>query len=285
MGAAYLLFPTVRVEPLRPKPPHPTPSEDSMNGLRHSWKQPTGAFLFSARKHWIPDSRFFASPPTVQDAMLAQQKVLGATHFVVTAHVGPGRIKTLQWDGLKNLAATRAGLQRIIDADLAPILFIASQSFPGAKDRAKLLRLIAKFVPRVEDLCSILVPMWEIGDVYRDEETRKAIMRAVRKHTKKPIGVHERSLEGAYEREVHGVAPTIQLCQFGFKTDVKTATAFVKATKRRLEKYGCVISCFEHSIPPWGPWKSVRPTLAKAKAFGKAMIKAGCSGDMNGAAT
>lgn len=265
----------------------PTEPPTSGDGLRHPWQRSTGAFLFSRREFWIPDSRYLGSPPDVQDAMIADQKAIGATHFLVTANVGPGKIPVVPWSGAERVAETRLGLRRIIDADLAPAVMISSQTYFDAMllgNLSAFLKLLDRFVPQIEDLCSWICAMWEIGDIFRDENDRKSITKAIRAVTRKPIGIHERSLEGPYRKEVIGFAPTIALLQFGFRTTVDDAVDFVTANKRRLDRHGCETACFEHSIPPWGPWRASRQRLDEAKIFGQEMLQAGCIFDMNGAA-
>lgn len=265
--------------PQSPQPPG--------NGLRHDWRRSTGAFLFSEREHWFPDSKYFASPPEVQDKMLTWQRERGATHFLITTNVGRGKVPVGLWDGANRVKETRMGLERIIKADLAPAVMLTNQLYfketlEGNLD--KFITMLDRFVPQIEDLTSWVCPMWEIGDIFTVESDRRKITQTIRAVTKKPIGVHERSLEGPYRKEVIGLAPTISLLQFGFKTDVERAEEFVLANKRRLDRYGCETACFEHSIPSWGPWSSIRSTLEDANKFGKAMIKAGCIFDMNGLA-
>src|SRR3990167_5330942 len=229
------------------------------NGLRHPWQQSTGAWLYPA-EHFV--ITFAAADDVTQDAMLTWQREHGATHFFVELCVTPSAWQPMGFDGAADIPRCRRMLERVIAADLAPIVSFIGHSY--YRDRlgsvTRLCSALEELTEGTEDLFSWCLAMIEIDELFIEDEDRKRIMRAMRRQTAKPIGVHCLPMEAPYRSEIGAVAPpTIAALQFGFRR-VATLTAgrwsitdqakeAVAMTIHRLRPYRCETMSFEHSIP------------------------------------
>jgi hypothetical protein len=274
------------------------------NGLRHRWDRPTGAFLYSGPRDntddftFIGAFRYFAMIDDLKDRYIAQQKACGATHLLVCAccgvHTDP---YGAPFDGRLHHDELRAGLQRIIAADLAPIVIVADHEYIWqqlVERPLNLVELIEDIVPVVAPLASSIAASWELNELFRawaDHEgvpldtMRRWFSEAIRRASPTiPIAFHNVPGEGIYRLEMHDFAPTIALLQTGFDASDEQMRRFIGEEKVRNDQYGCVTAVGEHSIPA-NPINSHAIPWAEAQRRGRVCLAAGAVADLSGAAT
>jgi hypothetical protein len=268
---------------------HRTLTVSAPAGQQHDWRTSTGAWLYSpAHLSWFSPVQFMhATPAQRQEYLDYQRTQFNATHFPLTACSGgwaSGSDVVKPYDGRKEIPAVREACRQVLSAGLDPIVNLCDLEYYRDElgSPQKLYTFVEEMTEQIQDLVGWLITMGEIGELHLPIEVRAEINRRIRRYTDKPIGIHERVLEGPPVHEVAGFAPTIAALQFGFAADLDDCKYLIDHRLEYLTPHGCVIASYEHSIPPGHGYPGRTPT--RAKSFGADMLKMGCAFDMSGGA-
>jgi hypothetical protein len=319
----YTPEPVITPEPIAVvTPPVPDPEPPAENGLRHSWKQASAAWLYPGDpKYWIASHRLMTWPQEKIAMYLEHQDLAGTTHVIICANTA-NRPETFEtpFNALQNQANShhaRAVFEQVIAADFAPILWCCSQEFfiqQLGRHHGRLLDHLMETCVLLRDLCQIAVPFRELGDIYGGSamSKRNDIFKAMRTGAPTlPLAEHERPMVEIPVDDFRGVdGDVISLLQGGFRTPVGGKNrpedrvqkgdhtydgvyGLVQKNlermsewqrKGRMERHTNAIG--EHSLPqvyPGQPWGPTR-TIRQARSRGHILLEAGAQFDLSSGA-
>ena len=255
------------------------------------------AFLYEIP--FLASARVMGMTVAARAAYLADARTLGNTVIVTLNQGVREEIRAHPFDAWHNKTHAVDVLQQIIAAGLTPIVVLTDQTYwtqqlKGSVDRFYVC--LESCAALIAPLCLGLIGMWEVGEIFGDDEQGLAVRRELNHRIRAGtvaagelnlrIGVHERGGQGVHAQDIpRSIGPSMSCLQTGFDIPLDEAVQFMRGNVERMAGHAArgeidpehIVGVMEHSIPAVYPEQSWTPTRtdSEACAWGQRIISDG----------